>query len=927
MLPQKFLDKGEGKIQQAQGESTTQERDTTNTNTDKVTLTDASTKCSLLDYPLDKGNNNMLPLCANQGSINDPDASSNTPAVPKNDNAKISHATAHTASLNAQTSIIAQHSIATAHLADMTSSLRSPTGTDGLGPPTLCNSDAPVTGVDKDMLRRENKIRRLQAQSQQTSTTQWSITKGEFYLPDDLPTAGDHRNRMCPSGLARIHPAGEQLESWSKLGCPTMTGKPWTIQQMTEAVHRGPHVSATTPEAMEHFAAEIKEKIAAGQARTVLWDDIKENPPAQLKISPIAAIPHKSKLYRSILDLSFSLALNNGTHLPSVNDTTTKTAPMASVDQLGHSLSRMIHAFADTTEDDKIFMAKWDVKDGFWRLDCQEGEEYNFAYVLPQPPSEPVTLVIPTSLQMGWIESPGFFCAASETSRDVAAQYCQTQSGSLPEHKFSHYMRGANSFEELPCHEADDSTFRFLIEVFVDDFMSLVIATSQRQLTHVGTATMFGIHDVFTPSDVVGDDPISEKKMEKNEAQFDTNKTLLGFDFDGTEKTLWLAEEKRAALLLILKNWIRASARSHAGIPFKLFESVTAKLRHAFTALPAGNGLLSPCNKILALRPHTVFLHRNTELRVALSDIRTLLQESTKAPTKCRQLVMGYPHVIGYSDASRHGFGGIVIGENASIPPTVFRGRWTPDIQQELVSTSNPHGRLTINDLEMAGMLLLWFVIEAVTKNITNINAALFSDNSPTVSWIDRLASRRSLTGAHLIRALALRLKVKQCCPLTPLHVAGTKNSMADMASRSFGSVPKWYCKTQDDFSRRFNSLFPLPLQNTWNVFQFNNRLYMRVISVLRMKDSTLAEWRRIPQIGQSIGNTGAPMSNLWAWTRSLNGPRTQNEHVSSPDLRHERELDTTDEDDKSKLQQCLQHSRPLARRSLWNVRETLPNS
>jgi hypothetical protein len=28
-------------------------------------------------------------------------------------------------------------------------------------------------------------------------------------------------------------------------------------------------------------------------------------------------------------------------------------------------------------------MAKWDIKDGFWRMDCMEGEEWNFAYVLP----------------------------------------------------------------------------------------------------------------------------------------------------------------------------------------------------------------------------------------------------------------------------------------------------------------------------------------------------------------------------------------------------------------------------------------------------------------------------------------------------------------------------------------------------------------
>ncbi len=67
--------------------------------------------------------------------------------------------------------------------------------------------------------------------------------------------------------------------------------------------------------------------------------------------------------------------------------------------------------------DDGEGKTKWDIKDGFWRLDCQEGAEWNFAYVLPQAEGEPVRLVVSTSLQMGWIESPPYFCAASETGR------------------------------------------------------------------------------------------------------------------------------------------------------------------------------------------------------------------------------------------------------------------------------------------------------------------------------------------------------------------------------------------------------------------------------------------------------------------------------------------------------------------------------
>ncbi len=90
--------------------------------------------------------------------------------------------------------------------------------------------------------------------------------------------------------------------------------------------------------ALEHFRVEAEKKVKCGQAKIVLWDEIKDTLPPQMKVSPIAAIPHKSKAFRSILDLSFSLRLSNGSVRQSVNDTTTKTAPRRAISQLGHSL-------------------------------------------------------------------------------------------------------------------------------------------------------------------------------------------------------------------------------------------------------------------------------------------------------------------------------------------------------------------------------------------------------------------------------------------------------------------------------------------------------------------------------------------------------------------------------------------------------------
>ena len=154
---------------------------------------------------------------------------------------------------------------------------------------------------------------------------------------------------------------------------------------------------------MAQLQQEVAEKEKQGAMRVVLWEDLKKDLPRELKVSPIAMIPHKLRLYRAILDLSYKLRLTQEEVLKSVNESTTKTAPRGAIDQLGHSLSRIIHAFAEVDDNVKVFMAKWDIKDGFWRLDCEEGEEYNFAYVLPQEDGMPVRLIIPTVLQMGWI--------------------------------------------------------------------------------------------------------------------------------------------------------------------------------------------------------------------------------------------------------------------------------------------------------------------------------------------------------------------------------------------------------------------------------------------------------------------------------------------------------------------------------------------
>jgi hypothetical protein len=305
---------------------------------------------------------------------------------------------------------------------------------------------------------------------------------------------------------------------------------------MREAVERGPHKQALSRDALQHFAKEVAENVAVGQATVVNWDSIKDNPPTQLYISPVSVITHKNRGLRLILDLSLKLRLSNRDILPSVNDTMSKMAPKGALDQLEHALSCIIHAFAKAEDDKDVnyFMAKCDVKDRFWWMCCEDGKQWNFTYVLPQPEGNPIRLVVSTSLQMGWVESPPYFCLTSKTARDIAEVYTNTPVGSLPPHKFTHHMCGDAEASKLPKTSDTPTMLRYRLEVYMDDFMSVVIPTSQEQLYLVATAFMTGIHDVFASNITNKDDPISKIKFLKSKGQYSTLKTLLGYNFDGT---------------------------------------------------------------------------------------------------------------------------------------------------------------------------------------------------------------------------------------------------------------------------------------------------------------------------------------------------------------------------------------------------------
>jgi hypothetical protein len=223
----------------------------------------------------------------------------------------------------------------------------------------------------------------------------------------------------------------------------------------------------------------------------------------------------------------------------------------------------------------------------------------------------------------------------------------------------------------------------------------------------------------------------------------------------------------------------------------------------------------------------------------------------------------------------------------------------------------------------MAGLLLLWLAMEEVCGSLREKRVMLFNDNSPSIGWVTRLASKWSLVAEHLVQALALQLKIQRACPLTPIHIEGKCNAISDVPSQSFGSNPAWKCDMDANLLTLVNPMSPLPHQNSWTVFHLNCKVVMHVTSALRMTHFTLDYWRRLPRSGRHIGKIGAHMFNLWGWIRTLTTHPSTPKCAASPDLYSKHDPASTAEDDRSKVALYLKQSRPLARRSHWPATTT----
>jgi hypothetical protein len=76
------------------------------------------------------------------------------------------------------------------------------------------------------------------------------------------------------------------------------------------------------------------------------------------------------------------------------------------------------------------------------------------------------------------------------------------------------------------------------------------------------------------------------------------------------------------------------------------------------------------------------------------------------------------------------------------MPPVVWRLAFPPDIAQDEVSLSTPKGSITNSDLELAAKVLAIEVLFAKAPVIKHQPIGTLCNNSPTISWIEKMVSK-----------------------------------------------------------------------------------------------------------------------------------------------------------------------------------------
>ena len=272
-------------------------------------------------------------------------------------------------------------------------------------------------------------------------------------------------------------------------------------------------------------------------------------------------------------------------------------------------------------------------------------------------------------------------------------------------------------------------------------------------------------------------------------------------------------------------------------------------------AMAVGKPLLGPLDKGLATTEakNRDIVILTESIYVSLKEWLHMIKLIGAKPVECKRLVLHPAAYQGFVDASHWGVGGVWFGRSRPLPPIVWFLEWPSHLIENFLTDNNPSGSINISELELAGVLLHWLVLEAAIsqEDLRFASVAIWCDNLPAVAWLYKMRSSSSLVSANLVRALAVRIHMNESAKLAGEHLSGKFNVMADTTLRRHPT-------NTEDFLSFFSSKFPPPKEHCWTLCRLKHGTYSRVISELSGKRLPLASWKRLPKKGGDFWQLGS---------------------------------------------------------------------
>jgi hypothetical protein len=347
-----------------------------------------------------------------------------------------------------------------------------------------------------------------------------------------------------------------------------------------------------------------------------------------------------------------------------------------------------------------------------------------------------VRIVEPLAVQMGWVESPPLFCTITESAQDLTQHLVDTNVN-LPPNPFEAKM----DIQHMPLQARADVPSK-LLQVYVNDFCyALTEAKDGCHIPRIHRASIHCIHMFFPQPEVTGHvdgkEPITDPKLEKGNGNFTSDKEMIGFIFDGIKWTVCLPPAKAVAYIKERHRILRRKP-----VPLKDLQTLVGKLGHASIILPAARGFFTPINAAMQGGLKRIDLGVRSDIRAALNDLCSLICILGSHPTHVWEILIDMPCYVGYHDAMAEGAGGVCFSLGHQMPPVVWRLAFLPDIAQDVVSLTNPDGSITNSNLELAAEVLVIGVLLAKASFIKHQPIGTLCDKSPTISWIEKMASK-----------------------------------------------------------------------------------------------------------------------------------------------------------------------------------------